>query len=72
VWPTTLCALTALAASPYERLLATAWCGGPPHAANALLGHCPACWAGAAAFFIAGVLALFAPRLGVVSLRARR
>jgi hypothetical protein len=28
--------------------LANAWCGAAPHGAFEVLGHCPACWVGAA------------------------
>jgi hypothetical protein len=46
-WPSMACALAGLGASPYDRALANAWCGAAPHGAYEVLGHCPACWAGA-------------------------
>lgn len=57
LWPNVLCALTELTASPLERALATAWCGAAPQA-YAVLGHCPACWTGASAFVLAGLMML--------------
>lgn len=64
-WPTMACALAGLAASPYERALASAWCGPAPHAPLEVLGHCPACWLGAAMLAAAAlmVLRLPAPRV---------
>lgn len=59
-WPSALCALTSLAATPYERALGAAYCGAGPQALE-ILGHCPACWAGAGAFLIAAAV-LAAPR----------
>lgn len=60
-WPTTLCAITDATASPLQRALQTSWCGSGPQALE-ILGHCPACWAGAAAFLLAAALAAAAPR----------
>ena len=53
-WPSAYGALTFLALSPLERSLSASWCGATPHAAFEFLGHCPACWVGAAAFVLAG------------------
>jgi hypothetical protein len=62
-WPSGLCFLTDLAASPYERAVSAAWCGaGSP--ALEFLGHCPACWTGAAAFIFASIMVLASGRLG--------
>jgi len=55
-WPALACALADLGASRYERALAAAWCGAAPHSAYEVLGHCPACWAGAA--LLAGLAAM--------------
>ena len=62
VWPTALCALTDAMATPLQRALQTSWCGGVPQAVE-LLGHCPACWGGAAAFLLAAALTMSAPIL---------
>jgi len=60
VWPTALCTITDAMASPLQRALQTSWCGAEPQA-SVLLGHCPACWSGAAAFLLAAILVLAAP-----------
>ncbi len=57
-WPSAYGALTFLAMSPLERTLSSSWCGAAPHRALEILGHCPACWAGAAAFMLAGAVLL--------------
>lgn len=63
-WPSIYGALTLSAMSPLERALSASWCGGAPHAANEVLGHCPQCWAGAAVLMLAGSIVLLAsPRL---------
>lgn len=54
-WPAAFGALTALTMSPLDRTLRASWCGAAPHTAYELLGHCPACWTGAAALFLAGL-----------------
>ena len=54
-WPAALGAMAALTMSPLDRALRASWCGGAPHAAYEWLGHCPACWTGAAALFLAGL-----------------
>ena len=59
-WPTALCAVTDAMMTPLQRALQTSWCGGAPHALE-FLGHCPACWSGAAAFLLAALLAASAP-----------
>lgn len=57
LWPTAFCAVTDAMLTPYQRALSAAWCGaGEP--AFEFLGHCPACWAGAAAFLIAAAMML--------------
>jgi hypothetical protein len=61
-WPMLACALADLAASPYERALASAWCGAAPHAPLEVMGHCPACWLGAAMLATAALMALRLPR----------
>lgn len=61
LWPSLLCAMTDALATPLQRAMNTAWCGGAAQAAT-LLGHCPACWAGAAAFMAAAALSLAMPR----------
>jgi hypothetical protein len=61
-WPSVACALADVAASPYERAVAQAWCGAAPHAALELTGHCPACWVGVALLAGAAAVLLQAPR----------
>lgn len=58
-WPTALCTLTETMASPLQRAMQTAWCGAAP---QTMLGHCPACWSGMAAFMLAAALVALAPR----------
>ena len=60
VWPTTLCAITDAMATPLQRALQMSWCGSAPQSLE-FLGHCPACWSGAAAFLLAAALATGAP-----------
>jgi hypothetical protein len=60
LWPTLLCALTDALRTPYERALTDAWCGTGPGAIE-FLGHCPACWGGAATLTVAALLVAFAP-----------
>lgn len=60
-WPAAVGWFTALTLSPLERALRDAWCGVPAHAA-AMLGHCPACWAGAVLFAAAGASLLLCNR----------
>ncbi len=57
-WPSAMGALTYALASPYERALASAWCGAAPHAANVFAAHCAACWTGAAMLAAAGLAVL--------------
>lgn len=57
LWPNALCAVTDAMLTPYQRALNAAWCGGGQPALE-MLGHCPACWAGAAAFLIAAAMML--------------
>ena len=52
-WPSAYGALTALTLSPLDRALRASWCGAAPHSGYEALGHCPTCWAGAAALFLA-------------------
>ncbi len=59
-WPTALCAITEAMTTPLQRALQTSWCGGAPQSLE-LLGHCPACWSGAAAFLLAAAFVLGAP-----------
>lgn len=59
-WPTALCAITDAMMTPLQRALQTSWCGGTPQASE-FLGHCPACWSGAAAFLLAALLVASAP-----------
>lgn len=68
-WPASLCALTDAMKTPLERALDAAWCGAAPNAVE-FLGHCPACWGGAAAFFVAAALIGFAPRFTPLRPRA--
>jgi len=56
LWPTALCAITDAAATPLQRAMQGAWCGAGPQAFE-VLGHCPACWSGAAAFLLAAAIA---------------
>ena len=51
-WPTVAEGIITLTMSPYERLVRGALCGSI--ATSAPLGHCLACWEGAAAFALAG------------------
>jgi hypothetical protein len=57
LWPTAFCAVTDAMLTPYQRALSAAWCGAGDPAVE-FLGHCPACWAGAAAFLIAAAMML--------------
>lgn len=61
-WPTALCAITDAMMTPLQRALPTSWCGGAPDALE-FLGHCPACWSGAAALLLAAAYTLSAPTL---------
>jgi hypothetical protein len=47
--------------SPLERALTSAWCGVPLHSAVEPLGHCAACWTGAAVLAAAGAWLLAQP-----------
>ena len=58
-WPSVLCAIADAMMTPLQRALQTSWCGSGPQAAT-FLGHCPACWGGAAAFLLAAMLTLAA------------
>lgn len=60
LWPTLLCALADALRTPYQRALADTWCGTGPNAV-AFLGHCPACWIGAATLTLAALFVAFAP-----------
>lgn len=57
LWPTALCAITYAMATPLQRALQTSWCGAGPQSLE-VLGHCPACWSGAAAFLLGAAFAL--------------
>lgn len=59
-WPSALCAIADAMMTPLQRALQTSWCGSAPEAVT-FLGHCPACWGGAAAFLLAAMLTLAAP-----------
>ena len=59
-WPTALCAITDAMMTPLQRALHTSWCGDAPQALE-LLGHCPACWSGAAALLLAAAYTMNAP-----------
>ena len=59
-WPTALCAITDAMMTPLQRALQTSWCGAAPDALE-ILGHCPACWSGAAALLLAALLVACAP-----------
>lgn len=56
-WPTLLCAATDAMLTPYQRALSASWCG-QGQATLEILGHCPACWAGTAAFLLAAIAVL--------------
>ncbi|MEZ5994607.1 MAG: hypothetical protein R3C25_02540 [Hyphomonadaceae bacterium] len=60
LWPTLLCAITHATMSPLERALSGAICGEGPQTLE-FLGHCLACWSGAAAFAAAALLVALAP-----------
>jgi hypothetical protein len=60
LWPTALCAVTDALATPLQRALQTSWCGAGPQSFE-VLGHCPACWSGAAAFLLGAIFAIAAP-----------
>lgn len=60
IWPSTLCAITAALATPLQRAMQSAWCGASPQAFE-ILGHCPACWSGSAAFALAAAYIISAP-----------
>lgn len=62
LWPAALCAITYAMATPLQRALKTSWCGAGPQSLG-ILGHCPACWSGAAAFLLGAAFALAAPSL---------
>lgn len=51
-WPGAYGFIALIMRSPYERALASAYCGAAPHASAA---HCAACWIGAAAFIFAAL-----------------
>jgi hypothetical protein len=71
-WPSIAGLFTALTASPYERALQAAWCGVAPHDAFVMLGHCPACWAGATLLALAGgAQSLWKPLPHMLIARAR-
>lgn len=57
-WPAALCALSDALATPLQRALASSWCGAAP---QLMLGHCAACWSGAAMFVLAAALVARAP-----------
>jgi hypothetical protein len=60
LWPALLCSVTDALRTPYERALTSAWCGSTP-ASVEFLGHCGACWGGAATLAIAALLVAYAP-----------
>lgn len=60
-WPAALCALTDAMATPLQRAMQASWCGAGPQAGE-FLGHCSACWSGAAMFVLAAVMAATAPK----------
>lgn len=59
-WPEIMSRLSQLLATPLQRATHDAWCGAPIHAQAELLGHCPACWAGAALLASLGAFLLMA------------
>lgn len=61
VWPPALCVVTEAMATPLQRAMRDAWCGAGPQALE-FLGHCPACWSGAAAFLLAAAMVASSPR----------
>lgn len=61
-WPTALCAITDAMMTPLQRALQTSWCGGAPESLE-ILGHCPACWSGAATLLLAAAFTMSAPIL---------
>lgn len=68
-WPSILCALIDAFSSPLDRAMRGAICGDGPGAVE-FLGHCPACWAGAATFIAAAALAQGSPSRLLARLRA--
>ena len=70
-WPWIVGAAANLLLSPYERALQFSICGFAPHESAALLGHCAACWIGAAALAVAGLIVL-GPIHGRASIGAAR
>lgn len=63
VWPTAMGWLANALMSPIDRAAREAWCGVPYHAASEFLGHCAACWTGAALLAAIGLgLIIAAPR----------
>lgn len=60
-WPPALCAITEAMATPLQRAMRDAWCGAGPQTLE-FLGHCPACWSGAAAFLVAAAMSAPSPR----------
>jgi hypothetical protein len=56
LWPSLYGGLQWLLLSPFERALRASWCGATPHDALAFLGHCLACWVGAALLASAGAM----------------
>lgn len=62
LWPAGLCAIEALTRSPLEHALAGSICGDAASPAT-VLGHCPACLAGATALLLAAAMVRFTPAL---------
>jgi hypothetical protein len=60
-WPGAVNAFGYLLATPYERALRAAWCGGASHDALAIVGHCALCWAGAALLAAAAIMVVTTP-----------
>ena len=54
-WPYAFAALRHALMSPYDRGLATSFCGHLASTASDLAGHCPACSTGSAALIAMGV-----------------
>lgn len=61
-WPSALCTLTEALKTPLQRAVEASWCGAGPQAVE-FLGHCAACWGGAAAFIVAAAFLAAAPQV---------
>ena len=69
-WPIVSCLVAELSATPLERALRAGWCGSAPSQFE-VIGHCPACWIGAATFALAGVLILARNGVGLGQFRGQ-